>query len=221
MTAPPVDPDAVARNAAELRDRINHLSGGRQVTIVAVTKGFGADAVRAALDCGFSCVGENYAQELLSKAEQLTSASELHWHFLGQLQRNKIRSLAPVVDVWQSVDRIALIDAISERAPGAKIFIQANLSGEPHKGGAALVDVPALVDHARDVGLEVQGLMGVGPEGPPEGARGGFRSLVELADTLGVEQRSIGMSADLEVALQEGSTMVRVGSGLFGARPPR
>ncbi len=221
MTTPPVDPDAVARNAEQLRDRINRLSGGREVTILAVTKGFGADAVRAAMDCGFLCIGENYAQELVAKAEQLASATEPHWHFLGQLQRNKIRSLAPVVDVWQSVDRIALVDAISERAPGAKIFIQANLSGEPHKGGAVLSDVPALVDHARNVGLQVQGLMGVGSEGPPEDARGGFRSLVALADALGVEQRSIGMSADLEVALQEGSTMVRVGSGLFGARPPR
>jgi pyridoxal phosphate enzyme (YggS family) len=221
MTSPPVDPSAVSRNAEDLRSRINDLCGGREVTIVAVTKGFGADAVLAALDCGFVCIGENYAQELQLKAEQVTSPHRPLWHFLGRLQRNKVRLLAPVVDVWQSVDRIELIDAISGRAPGAKIFIQANLSGEPQKGGALLTEVPVLVDHARAVGLQVQGLMGVGPEGPPEGARGGFRALVELADVLGVEERSIGMSTDLEVALQEGSTMVRVGSGLFGTRPPR
>lgn len=221
MSATPVDPAVVARNLDDLRSRIAAVSTGPEVTIVAVTKGFGADAVNAALSCGLTCIGENYAQELLTKCEQVTEVPRPQWHFLGRLQRNKIRSLAPVVDVWQSVDRVELIDAIAGRAPGATVFIQANLSGEAHKGGAPLEAVPALVDHARAAGLEVRGLMGVGPEGTPEDAREGFRSLVALADWLGVEQRSIGMSADLEVAVQEGSTMVRVGSALFGARPPR
>lgn len=221
MSATPVDPAVVARNLDDLRSRIAAVSTGPEVTIVAVTKGFGADAVHAALSCGLTCIGENYAQELLTKCEQVTEVPRPQWHFLGRLQRNKIRSLAPVVDVWQSVDRVELIDAIAGRAPGATVFIQANLSGEAHKGGAPLEAVPALVDHARAAGLEVRGLMGVGPEGTPEDAREGFRSLVALADWLGVEQRSIGMSADLEVAVQEGSTMVRVGSALFGARPPR
>ena len=221
MSTAPVDPAAVARTLADLRSRIDAVSGGREVTIVAVTKGFGVDAVHAALSCGLVCIGENYAQELLSKVEQVTDLPPPQWHFLGRLQRNKISSLAPVVDVWQSVDRLELIDAISARAPGATVFIQANLSGEEHKGGAPLDGVPALVEHARASGLRVRGLMGVGPEGAPEDAREGFRSLVALADSLGLEQRSIGMSADLEVAVQEGSTMVRVGSALFGPRPPR
>jgi pyridoxal phosphate enzyme (YggS family) len=221
MTIAPVDPAVVAQNLEDLRSRLNALSNGHEVTIVAVTKGFGVDAVHAALSCGLTCIGENYAQELLSKFEQFTEVSRPQWHFLGRLQRNKIRSLAHVVDVWQSVDRVELIDAIAGRAPGATVFIQANLSGELQKGGAPLEAIPALVGHARAAGLQVRGLMGVGPEGSPEDAREGFRSLVALADALDVEQRSIGMSADLEVAVQEGSTMVRVGSALFGPRPPR
>jgi hypothetical protein len=221
MTIAPVDPAVVAQNLEDLRSRLNARSNGHEVTIVAVTKGFGVDAVHAALSCGLTCIGENYAQELLSKFEQFTEVSRPQWHFLGRLQRNKIRSLAHVVDVWQSVDRVELIDAIAGRAPGATVFIQANLSGELQKGGAPLEAIPALVGHARAAGLQVRGLMGVGPEGSPEDAREGFRSLVALADALDVEQRSIGMSADLEVAVQEGSTMVRVGSALFGPRPPR
>lgn len=221
MSTPPVDPAAVARNLADLRSRIDAIGAGREVTIVAVTKGFGVDAVHAALSCGLTSIGENYAQELLSKFEQVTEIPRPQWHFLGRLQRNKIRSLASAVDVWQSVDRVELIDAIAGRAPGATVLIQANLSGEAHKGGAPLDAVPALVDHARASGLLVRGLMGVGPEGAPEGAREGFRSLVALADSLDLEERSIGMSADLEVAVQEGSTMVRVGGALFGPRPPR
>ena len=221
MSASPVDPAVVARNLEDLRSRLTAISDGREVTIVAVTKGFGVDAVHAALSCGLICIGENYAQELLSKFEQVNEVLRPQWHFLGRLQRNKIRSLAHVVDVWQSVDRVELIDAIAGRAPGATVYIQANLSGEAHKGGAPLEAVPALVGHAREAGLQVRGLMGVGPAGSPEDAREGFRSLVALADSLDVEQRSIGMSADLEVAVQEGSTMVRVGSALFGPRPPR
>jgi hypothetical protein len=129
--------------------------------------------------------------------------------------------LVPAVDVWQSVDRVELIDEIAKRAPGARVFLQANLSGQPQKGGASLEEVPALVDHARSTGLLVEGLMGVGIEGLPEQSRPGFRALVALADSLGLIHRSIGMSDDLEIALQEGSTMIRVGSALFGPRPIR
>jgi uncharacterized pyridoxal phosphate-containing UPF0001 family protein len=168
-------------------------------------------------------IGENYAQELVSKHEELSPAERerIEWHFLGRLQRNKVRSLASIVSVWQSVDRVELIDEIARRAPGAKVMIQLNLSQEPQKGGAPVPDGSALVGHARDKGLDVVGLMGVGSTGDPADSAPAFGELVALAKDLGLPERSIGMSDDLEVAVAQGSTMVRVGTGLFGARAPR
>ena len=173
-----IDPAAVAERLERLRARIHDAGDGRAVGIVAVTKGFGPDAVRAALGLGLTAVGENYAQELLAKAAELATGPmaglEPSWHFLGRLQRNKVRLLAPVVAVWESVDRPELVDEIAKRAPEAVVFVQANLSGEAQKGGAALAEIPALVDRARDAGLTVEGLMGVGPAGDPDGTRTGF-----------------------------------------------
>jgi uncharacterized pyridoxal phosphate-containing UPF0001 family protein len=215
-----IDVAVVAERLAAVRERIDRAGGGRPVAVVAVTKGFGVDAVEAALALGLVEVGENYAQELLGKAGELTAGAP-RWHFLGRLQRNKVRHLAGVVAVWQSVDRMELVDEIARRDPGARVLVQANLSGEPQKGGAPLAEVAALVARGRESGLAVEGLMGVAPAGPAEGARAGFRDLVALADRLGLPERSIGMSTDLEVAVEEGATMVRVGRGLFGPRPPR
>jgi PLP dependent protein len=131
-----------------------------------------------------------------------------------------VRVLAGVVDVWQTIDRPVLVDEVARRAPGARIMVQVNVSDEPRKGGCAPGETPALVTAARDAGLEVVGLMTVGRTGPPDAAREGFRMLRDLADEVGVRQRSMGMSEDLEVAVSEGSTMVRVGTALFGDRPP-
>ena len=222
MTA--LDPGAVEARLAALRERLDAAGGQRPVELVAVTKGFGADVVELALALGLRSVGENYAQELLAKHAELgptPAGGPPRWHFLGRLQRNKVRQLAPVVAVWESVDRPALADEIARRAPGATVLVQANLSGEPQKGGVPLEEVPDLVARCRADGLDVVGLMGVGPTGPPERARSGFRALVALADELGLPVRSIGMSADLEVAVEEGATEVRVGRALFGERPAR
>ncbi len=132
-----------------------------------------------------------------------------------------MRQIAPFVALWQTVDRAALAAEIARRAPGAAVLVQLNLSGEPQKGGCAPEEAEALVVRAADLGLDVRGLMGVAPAGPPELARPGFRQLVALADDLGLPVRSVGMSADLEVAVEEGSTMVRIGRDLFGERPVR
>jgi uncharacterized pyridoxal phosphate-containing UPF0001 family protein len=193
---PTIDPDAVSRRSAELRERVARVADGRAVDIVAVTKGFGVDAPRAALANGFVRLGENYAQELLAKDAALDDdeRSRVEWQFLGRLQRNKIRLLAAIVGVWQSIDRAELVDELAKRVPGAVVMIQANLSGEAQKGGASLDLVPTLVDRARAAGLEVRGLMGVGPAGDPDLSRPGFRALVALADRLAVPERSIGMS---------------------------
>lgn len=214
-----IDSGRVAANVDEVRNRIAAVAGGREVAVLAVTKGFGADAVIAAHAAGLRSVGENYAQELVAKHAELDGAGE--WHFIGRLQRNKVKSLASCVDVWQSVDRAELVDEIARRAPGARVMVQVDLSDEPQKGGASFDDVPALVERAADAGLVVVGLMGVGPAGDPELSRPGFARLVALADRLGLPERSIGMSHDLEVAVEEGSTMVRIGSALFGERPAR
>jgi pyridoxal phosphate enzyme (YggS family) len=215
-------PDAgVAARVAAVRQRIREAGGDPdRITVVAVTKGFGPGVARAAFDAGLVVLGENYAQELLDKVAALGAATPA-WHFLGRLQTNKVRQVAPHVAVWQSVDRPEVVREIAKRAPGAAVLVQLNLSGEPHKGGCPVADAPALVGLARDEGLDVRGLMGVGPAGHPEAARPGFERLVALAAAMELPERSIGMSADLEVAVQAGSTMVRVGRDLFGPRPPR
>jgi PLP dependent protein len=214
----------VAERLEVVRGRIAAAGGRTDVSIVAVTKGFGVDAIEAALAVGLVEVGENYAQELTDKVGELVvpaAAAPPRFHFIGRLQRNKVRHLARTVAVWQSVDRAELLREIAHRAPGATVLVQLNLSGELQKGGCAPTDAPALVAEGRDLGLDVQGLMGVGPAGPPDAARPGFRQLVALADELDLPIRSMGMSGDLDVAVQEGSTMVRVGTDLFGPRPPR
>ena len=215
-----VSSDEVARRLDEVRARIEAVAEGRSVRVVAVTKGFDVSAPRAALSCGLTMLGENYAQELVGKDDALSESerAEREWHFIGRLQRNKVRLLAGRVGVWQSVDRIELLDEIARRAPGARVMIQVGLSTGPDRGGASPDRVGELVGHGRMLGLDVRGLMAVGPVGPPEAARPGFRRVVTLADEFGLPERSIGMSGDLEVAVAEGATMVRIGTGLFGVR---
>ncbi len=203
---------------AAVRDRIADAGGAGRVRLVAVTKGFGPDVVAAAVAAGVDDVAESYAQELVAKAAVVAPP---RWHFVGRLQANKVRALAGTVDLWQSVDRPRLVDELARRAPGARVLVQVDVTGEPSKGGCPPDEAPALVERAAAAGLEPAGLMAVGPLGSPEEARPGFRALVALADRLGLAERSMGMSADLEVAVQEGATMVRVGTALFGSRPPR
>jgi len=217
-----IETGATIERAAALRARLAAAGAPDSLVVVAVTKGFGPEAVRAALGAGLVDVGENYAQEVVDKAASLAGVVPApRFHFIGRLQRNKVRQLAGLVTLWQSVDRAPLVAEIARRAPGAEILVQLNLSGEEGKGGCPVDDAGALVSHATEAGLVVRGLMGVGPAGTPESARSGFRHLVALADDLALPVRSIGMSADLEVAVEEGSTMVRVGRDLFGERPPR
>jgi uncharacterized pyridoxal phosphate-containing UPF0001 family protein len=132
-----------------------------------------------------------------------------------------VRALAPVVRVWQSVDRAELAVEIAKRAPGAMVFVQVNASGEGQKAGCSFDEAPPLVARCRDLGLAVEGIMAIGPAGPPEAARHPFERVVALADELALAERSIGMTDDLEVAIEAGSTMVRVGRALFGPRPAR
>ncbi|MEY2451212.1 MAG: dependent protein [Acidimicrobiaceae bacterium] len=208
-------------NLERVRGRIATAGGDPdQVRILAVTKGHGIDAVRAALAAGLADIGENYAQELAAKADELGDAVAPRWHFIGQLQRNKVRSVAHLVDLWQSVDRLRLGEEIAKRSPGASVLVEVNLTDDPNRGGTRPGLVPGLVDGLRDLGLQVRGLMAVGGTGAPEDVRAGFRAVRALADEFELPERSMGMSGDLELAVAEGATMVRVGSALFGPRFP-
>ena len=197
------------------------------ITVVAVTKGFGASAPLAALGAGLVELGENYAQELHDKADEVdavVAAGELpepHWHFIGRLQSNKVKQVADRVACWQSVDRASLVGEIAKRAPGARIFVQVNATGEAQKGGAAPDAVPGLVERARDAGLQVEGLMTVGVLGDESATERAFASVASLADRLDLRERSMGMSGDLAAAVRAGTTMIRVGTALFGQRPRR
>jgi pyridoxal phosphate enzyme (YggS family) len=209
--------DEVAERAQAVRERI--AAAGRspeEVAVVAVTKGFGPDAVEAAAGAGLTDVGENYAQELAAKWEAVAGAG-CRWHFLGRVQRNKVRLIAKAVHLWQGVDRVEAAQEIAARAPGARVLVQVDAAATG-RNGCAVGDVPALVERIGALGIDVRGLMAVGPLGPPELARPGFRELTALAASLGLAERSMGMSDDLEVAVEEGSTMVRIGRALFGSR---
>jgi pyridoxal phosphate enzyme (YggS family) len=208
----------VAERLAAVHARVVR-AGGSHVRIVAVTKGFGADAIEAAVAAGCADVGESYAQELIAKRAEVRGPAPVV-HFIGHLQTNKVKLLAQWVDVWQSVDRPAVVEALARHAePGATVLVQVNIAGTDSQGGCAPTDAPALVRAAGQAGLHVVGLMAIGRPGPPELARGGFRHLRHLTDDLGLTECSMGMSGDLEVAVEEGSTMVRVGTALFGNRP--
>ena len=208
----------VAERLAAVHDRIAR-AGGVGVRVLPVTKTFGVEACWAAIHAGCTAVGEHYAQEVVAKLGDVERTFGVH--FIGQLQTNKVRLLAPIVTCYETVDRPSLVAELAKRVPGAAGLIQVAAHTEPGKGGCPLADAPALVAAARDAGLDVRGLMTVGPTvGGPEAARPGFRAVRRLLDHLGLEVCSMGMTADLEVAVQEGSTQVRVGSALFGERPP-
>lgn len=213
----------VSEAVAHVRRRILS-AGGNHVALIAVTKTFGPDAWAMAHVAGCDGVGENYAQEVLAKAGAVPRANRLPVHFIGQLQTNKIKQLADIVDVWQSVDRASVITEIAKRVgrPDVGLFIQVNTTDEDHKGGCSPAELAQLVKQATNVGLLVNGLMTVGPtDADPQRARSAFALLRTLADEHGLAHRSMGMTGDLEIAIEEGSTMVRVGSALFGNRPSR
>jgi PLP dependent protein len=184
--------------------------------VVGVTKGFGPEAVSAARQAGLTDLGENYAAELEAKAAG--AGDGVVWHFLGAVQRNKVAQLAPLVGMWQSVAREAEGARIARFAPAARVLVQVETTGLPGRNGCPPDEVGELVPRLADLGLDVRGLMTVAAPGDAA-AREAFATLARLADRFGLEERSMGMSDDLEAAVAAGSTMVRIGRALFGARP--
>jgi len=217
-------PELIAERARTVVDRIGAMGRPEgSVTVVAVTKAFPFAVVERALQAGLADLGENYAQELHDKDGQLSHypnlAVQARWHFIGGLQRNKVKLLAGRVHLWHSVDRESLVDEIAKRAPGDQILIQVNTTGEASKSGCGPEQAGPLVDRARQRGLVVRGLMTVGPTSAGVDPRTSFSRLRHLAEGCEVEELSMGMSGDFELAIDEGSTMIRVGSALFGPRP--
>jgi pyridoxal phosphate enzyme (YggS family) len=206
--------------------RIERAGGNpERIRVVGVTKGFGPDAVAAALGAGLGDIGENYAAELVEKAGLVThpqsSAGDPVWHFLGAVQRNKVAALAPIVGLWQSVARVTEGERIARFASGAAVMVQVDTTELPGRNGCPPSEVADLVGRLATLGLDVVGLMTVAAPGPPAVARSSFDLVAHLADDLGLEERSMGMSDDLEAAVAAGTTMVRIGKALFGERPPR
>ncbi len=223
----------LADNLAVVRDRIARAAraAGRdpaELHLLAVTKTWPAAVVRDAYALGLRDFGENYAQELAEKADALADLAGLRWHFIGHLQRNKARVVAPRVAAVHTVDGPPLAAELARRAAAAgrvlEVFAQVNVGGEAQKSGCAPAEAAALCDAIeREPALRLRGLMTVPPHtDDPAGARGPFTALAALRDALGGPARlpelSMGMTHDLEVAIACGATIVRVGSALFGSR---
>ena len=211
-----IDANEVADRVAHVRSAISN-AGGTAVSLVAVTKSFGLDALHAALGAGCDGVGENYAQELLEKIS--LGLPSIDVHFIGALQSNKVRLLAGHIALWQSVDRDSVVDELGRRVPGASILIQVDTTQEPSKGGVTPNQLDALRSRAESRGLVVKGLMTIGPtDGTQQECEKSFGLLRQLVNEQDLSVCSMGMSADYPIAVACGSTMVRVGSGLFGDR---
>jgi hypothetical protein len=208
-----------------VRQRIAAAGGdAARVTIVAVTKGFGYSAVATAVAAGCRDLGENYATELIDKAARLRAEerdSGVRWHLIGGIQRRRVASLVPYVGLYETVDRIEEGAALARHAPGAAVLVEVETTGLAGRGGAVPREVPGLVARLVDLGLDVQGLMTVAAPEDRAGARRSFAEVFSLVTNLGLREASMGMSDDFELAVAEGSTMVRLGRVLFGPRPAR
>jgi len=202
---------------------------GRQrsdILLLAVTKKFPAAAIRDAYALGLRDFGENYVQEFDAKREELADCAGARYHFIGHLQSNKTKKAAEIFDCIHTVDAAKIArrldgDALGRvPSPGIDVLIEVKLSSEPAKAGAAPEEVPALVEAIRGCPhLRLLGLMTMPPwSEDAEKSRPYFARLRELAGENGLQHLSIGMSHDLEVAIEEGATMVRVGTALFGPR---
>ena len=204
----------VRARLARIRRRVSEAGGDPEATrIVAVTKGRDRLAAAAAIAAGLGELGENYAQELLNKAPGLPGA---RWHFIGNLQSNKVRRLAPHVVLWQSVDRLRLLSEIARRSPGAEILVQVASELVPGRGGCDPATARRLVAEARHRGLHPVGLMSMALPGPPDAVRSQFRQVRILADELELPVRSMGTSGDFTLAVTEGANLLRLGRVLLG-----
>jgi pyridoxal phosphate enzyme (YggS family) len=223
--------DQVAENIERIRELIQAAArrSGRQpdaIRLVAVTKTVDGERIRQAVAHGIREIGENYVQEAAAKLPALADLP-ITRHFIGHLQRNKAGRVVQMFDAIQSIDSLPLAEALSRRAAAAgrelEALVEVNVAGEASKSGVAPEAALVLAEQVALLpGLKLTGLMGMGPlTGTPEETRRAFRRLRELFDQLPSSYRqtlSMGMTGDFEIALEEGSTMVRIGTGIFGQR---
>lgn len=226
----------ISDNINTIREKISRACAraGRsssEVTLVAVGKTFPSSAVLEAVDAGVADVGENYVQELLAKRSDL-SRSDVRWHFIGHLQSNKVKNVAGWIHMIHAVDSTALAIEIDRRAATAgrviECLLEVNTTGEGTKFGVAPGDVTPLVKSLASCdNISLGGLMTIGPFLPdPEGSRPMFRRLRELKGEIGslaqgnvtMRHLSMGMTGDFEVAIDEGATLIRIGTAIFGPR---
>jgi pyridoxal phosphate enzyme (YggS family) len=216
---------------AEVEERVEAAvaRAGRQradVRLVAIGKSQPIGALREAYEQGQRLFGENRARELVTKATELPE--DIEWHFVGHLQRNKVRHVRPIVELLHSMDSAPLGTAWL-KGPGLAppVLVEVNIGDEPQKPGVAIPDVERLVGTLIELGIDVRGLMAVPPMAEdPEITRSFFRDLRHLRDQISktwstVAELSMGMTDDFEVAIEEGSTMIRVGRAIFGPRMTR
>ena len=219
-------PDDASARLGSVRDSIARAAriAGRpadDVTLIAISKTHGPEAIRPLIAAGQRVFGENRVQEGAAKWPALRAETAgIELHLVGQLQSNKAEEAVQLFDAIHSLDRRSLADAlakaIAKMGKAPRLFVQVNIGAEEQKGGCAIADLPALLDHARGLGLEVAGLMCVPPldvEPAPY-----FALLAKLARDHGLAGLSMGMSGDFETAVTLGATHVRVGTALFGAR---
>ncbi|HMC19758.1 MAG TPA: YggS family pyridoxal phosphate-dependent enzyme [Gemmatimonadales bacterium] len=223
-------PEHLAHVRAEIARRQAIAGRTHAVTIVAVTKGFGLDAVAAALDAGLTDLGENRVQEALDKIDT-PAGRRATWHLIGHLQRNKAKHVAGRFALVHSLDSVALAEELDRRTGAAggrqRVLLQVNVAGEAQKSGCAPADAPAVARRVAGLPhLALEGLMTIAPFSDAEDVqRRTFRGLRELRDALQEEglwlpTLSMGMSADYGPAVEEGATVIRLGTVLFGPREP-
>jgi pyridoxal phosphate enzyme (YggS family) len=215
----------LAQNLAAVRERIARAAervhrDPTQVTLLAVTKVFPAAAIREAYDLGLREFGENYVQEFETKAPEVSGLGGARFHLIGHLQSNKSARAAELFQVIQTVDSARLARRLDASGRALDIMLEVKLSEEEAKTGADPSALPDLIAAVRAcANLRLLGLMTMPPwSDDPEASRPYFRRLRELAETHGLQQLSMGMSHDLETAIEEGATCVRVGTALFGKR---
>jgi len=231
--SPSIPSEQIAANLAEVERRVADACGraGRNredVTLIAVSKTFGPDAITSAIEVGVTDLGENRVQELREKFPSLRR--EARWHMIGHLQSNKARDATRLFSVIHSVDRESLADKLAQAARelnrALEVLVQVNIGEEPQKSGVTIDQLEALVRHVGDLEpLRLVGLMTIPPIADDDATRRSFRRMRHLRDDLrdrmkldNLVELSMGMTDDFEIAIEEGATMIRVGRAIFGER---